>query len=114
MARLARKTYRRVFGTTILPGDYSPSQVEQRRLVNTWMREPGVKETVKNPTSCAFLLTFTMTISYTLDEEESDLAMRLALRQKANGFYVLPGTSLVPGSAVEVFLCSEHVGGFLE
>jgi len=62
---------------------------------------------VKSPTSCAFLLTFTMTISYTIDEEESDLAMRLALRQKANGFYMLPGTFPVPGSAVEVFLCSK-------
>jgi lysophospholipase L1-like esterase len=30
-----------VFGTTILPGGYSVEQVEQRRLVNTWMREQG-------------------------------------------------------------------------
>jgi len=55
-----------------------------------------------------------MTISYTIDEEESDLAMRLALRQKANGFYMLPGTFPVPGSAVEVFCVLKHVGGFLE
>jgi hypothetical protein len=64
--------------------------------------------------SCAFPLTFTLTISYTIDEEESDLAMKLALRHRANGFYVLSGTSHVPGSAVEVFLCAEHVGRFLE
>ena len=37
----ARSTYRRVFGTTILPGGYLPEQVEQRQLVNNWMREQG-------------------------------------------------------------------------
>jgi lysophospholipase L1-like esterase len=37
----ARQTYRRVFGTTILPGGYPPTQVEQRSLVNTWLREQG-------------------------------------------------------------------------
>jgi lysophospholipase L1-like esterase len=41
VARQARNTYRRVFGTTILPGGYSPEQGEQRRLVNTWLREQG-------------------------------------------------------------------------
>ncbi|GHO62989.1 SGNH hydrolase [Ktedonobacter sp. SOSP1-52] len=41
VAQQARKTYRRVFGTTILPGGYPPEQVEQRRLVNTWLREQG-------------------------------------------------------------------------
>lgn len=41
VAQLSRKTYRRVFGTTILPGGYQPEQVEQRRLVNTWLREQG-------------------------------------------------------------------------
>lgn len=41
VARQARTTYRRVFGTTILPGGYSPEQAEQRRLVNTWMLEQG-------------------------------------------------------------------------
>jgi lysophospholipase L1-like esterase len=41
VARQARNTYRRVFGTTILPGGYTPEQGEQRRLVNTWLREQG-------------------------------------------------------------------------
>lgn len=41
MAQQARKTYRRVFGTTILPGGYLPAQVEQRHLVNAWMQEQG-------------------------------------------------------------------------
>ncbi len=41
VAQQARKTYRRVFGTTILPGGYLPAQVEQRRLVNSWMQEQG-------------------------------------------------------------------------
>lgn len=41
VARQARTTYQRVFGITILPGGYSPEQVEQRRLVNIWMREQG-------------------------------------------------------------------------
>jgi lysophospholipase L1-like esterase len=41
VAKQARNTYRRVFGTTILPGGYPPSEVEQRRLVNTWLREQG-------------------------------------------------------------------------
>ena len=37
----ARKTYKRVFGTTILPGGHSPEQEEERHLVNTWMLEQG-------------------------------------------------------------------------
>lgn len=41
VASQARQTYRRVFGATILPGGYLPAQVEQRRLVNTWLREQG-------------------------------------------------------------------------
>jgi lysophospholipase L1-like esterase len=41
VVKRARKTYRRVFGTTILPGGYPPEQIEQRRLVNTWMLEEG-------------------------------------------------------------------------
>ena len=41
VASQARQTYRRVFGTTILPGGYPPTQVEQRSLVNTWLREQG-------------------------------------------------------------------------
>ena len=41
VVRQARQTYRRVFGTTILPGDYPPAQVEQRQMVNTWLREQG-------------------------------------------------------------------------
>ncbi|HEX6477840.1 MAG TPA: GDSL-type esterase/lipase family protein [Ktedonobacteraceae bacterium] len=41
VVRQARQTYRRVFGTTILPGGYPPAQVEQRQMVNTWLREQG-------------------------------------------------------------------------
>lgn len=41
VAQQSRKTYRRVFGTTILPGGYPPEQVEQHRLVNTWLFEQG-------------------------------------------------------------------------
>jgi lysophospholipase L1-like esterase len=41
VASQARHSYRRVFGTTILPGGYPPTQVEQRSLVNTWLREQG-------------------------------------------------------------------------
>lgn len=41
VARQARHTYRRVFGTTILPGGFPPTQVEQRSLVNTWLLEQG-------------------------------------------------------------------------
>jgi lysophospholipase L1-like esterase len=41
VARQARQTYRRVFGTTILSGGYAPTQVEQRQLVNTWLQEQG-------------------------------------------------------------------------
>ena len=36
-----RKSYRRVFGTTILPGGYPPEQETQLHLVNTWMLEQG-------------------------------------------------------------------------
>lgn len=41
VASQARQTYQRVFGSTILPGGYPPTQVEQRALVNTWLREQG-------------------------------------------------------------------------
>ena len=41
VVRQARQTYRRVFGTTILPGGYLAEQVEQRQLLNTWMSEQG-------------------------------------------------------------------------
>ncbi len=41
VAKQARQTYRKVFGTIILPGGYLPAQAEQRQLVNTWMREQG-------------------------------------------------------------------------
>ena len=41
VARQVRQTYRRVFGTTILPGGYLPAQVEERRLVNSWLQEQG-------------------------------------------------------------------------
>jgi hypothetical protein len=41
VVKQARQSYRRVFGTTILPGGYAPGQVEQRHLVNTWLREQG-------------------------------------------------------------------------
>ncbi len=41
VAGQARQTYRGVFGTTLLPGGYPAEQVEQRQLVNSWMREQG-------------------------------------------------------------------------
>lgn len=41
LAGQARQSYQRVFGTTILPGGYPPTQVEQRHLVNTWLQEQG-------------------------------------------------------------------------
>ncbi len=37
----ARTRYQKVFGTTILPGGYSPGQAAQRQIVNTWIREQG-------------------------------------------------------------------------
>ncbi|KAF5549538.1 extracellular gdsl-like lipase [Fusarium mexicanum] len=37
----ARKTYSRVFGTTILPGGYTPEQDAQRRIVNAWIMGQG-------------------------------------------------------------------------
>lgn len=37
----ARATYRRVFGTTILPGGYLRTQAEQRRRFNRWILEQG-------------------------------------------------------------------------
>ncbi len=37
----ARTRYQKVFGTTILPGAFSPEQAAQRQIVNTWIREQG-------------------------------------------------------------------------
>jgi lysophospholipase L1-like esterase len=37
----ARKTYRRVFRTTILSGGYTREQAEQRQLVNNWILGDG-------------------------------------------------------------------------
>ncbi len=37
----ARTRYQKVFGTTILPGGYSPEQAAQRQIVNTWIQEQG-------------------------------------------------------------------------
>ena len=37
----ARTRYQKVFGTTILPGGFSPKQVAQRQIVNTWIQEQG-------------------------------------------------------------------------
>ncbi len=41
VSKQARKAYRRIFGTTILPGGYSPEQIEQHKLVNAWMLNQG-------------------------------------------------------------------------
>lgn len=41
VAQRARQTYHKVFGTTILPGGYSPEQAAQLQRVNTWMLEQG-------------------------------------------------------------------------
>lgn len=41
VAKRARQTYQKVFGTTILPGGYSPEQATQLQMVNTWMLEHG-------------------------------------------------------------------------
>ncbi len=37
----ARTRYQKVFGTTLLPGGFSPEQATQRQIVNTWIREQG-------------------------------------------------------------------------
>jgi lysophospholipase L1-like esterase len=39
LVKQARTRYQKVFGTTILPGGYSPEQALQRQKVNSWMRE---------------------------------------------------------------------------
>jgi len=41
IVKQARTRYQKVFGTTLLPGGYSPEQVAQRQIVNTWIREQG-------------------------------------------------------------------------
>ncbi|KAE8155336.1 SGNH hydrolase-type esterase domain-containing protein [Aspergillus avenaceus] len=41
MTTEARKRLRRVFGTTILPGGYTPAQAAQRQIVNEWMIQHG-------------------------------------------------------------------------
>jgi lysophospholipase L1-like esterase len=37
----ARMHYRKVFGTTILPGGYTKEQNEQRKIVNDWVSGEG-------------------------------------------------------------------------
>lgn len=41
IVKQARTRYQKVFGTTILPGGYSPEQAVQRQKVNRWIREQG-------------------------------------------------------------------------
>lgn len=41
LATLARSHHLRIFGSTILPGSYTPEQALQWRSVNTWLREQG-------------------------------------------------------------------------
>ena len=41
LVKQARTHYQKVFGTTLLPGGYSPEQAVQRQRVNTWIREQG-------------------------------------------------------------------------
>ena len=41
LATLARTHHLRIFGSTILPGSYTPEQAVQWRSVNTWLREEG-------------------------------------------------------------------------
>ncbi|HEY4383404.1 MAG TPA: GDSL-type esterase/lipase family protein, partial [Ktedonobacteraceae bacterium] len=43
LATLLRERRRRIFGSTILPGSYTPEQVAQWRIVNTWLREQGTQ-----------------------------------------------------------------------
>ncbi|EED23203.1 conserved hypothetical protein [Talaromyces stipitatus ATCC 10500] len=43
LVQLSRKSLRRIFGTTILPGGYTPEQAEQRRLVNQWLLDEGLQ-----------------------------------------------------------------------
>ncbi|KAF5986991.1 SGNH hydrolase [Fusarium bulbicola] len=38
-----RKTFSRVFGTTILPGGYTPEQAAQRQIVNSWIMRQGTQ-----------------------------------------------------------------------
>lgn len=44
VAKRARTSYQRVFGTTILPGGYTSEQQEQRRSFNTWMLTQGSQQ----------------------------------------------------------------------
>ena len=41
LVQQARARYQKVFGTTILPGGYTPEQAAQRQMVNSWIREQG-------------------------------------------------------------------------
>ena len=41
IVKQARTRYQKIFGTTILPGGYSPEQAIQRKIVNTWIQEQG-------------------------------------------------------------------------
>jgi lysophospholipase L1-like esterase len=43
LATLARENHLRVFGSTVLPGSYTPEQVIQWRIVNAWIREQGAQ-----------------------------------------------------------------------
>jgi lysophospholipase L1-like esterase len=43
LATLARENHLRVFGSTVLPGSYTPEQVTQWRIVNAWIREQGAQ-----------------------------------------------------------------------
>lgn len=43
LATVAKEHHLRLFGSTILPGSYTPEQVVQWRMVNTWLREQGTQ-----------------------------------------------------------------------
>jgi lysophospholipase L1-like esterase len=41
IVQVARKSYKKVFGTTILPGGYTPEQSKQLQSLNEWMLKGG-------------------------------------------------------------------------
>lgn len=43
LATRTREHHLRIFGSTILPGSYTPEQAEQWRTVNTWLRTHGME-----------------------------------------------------------------------
>jgi lysophospholipase L1-like esterase len=43
LATLAREHHLRIFGSTILPGTYTPEQAVQWRVTNLWLREEGLR-----------------------------------------------------------------------